>query len=72
MTEIERSHAELRAALILAGREILKLNFGRKNNLNPRRLRAVLCDARAVAKSQAPLNNAQPSDQSTIPVAERA
>jgi hypothetical protein len=29
MTDLQRSHAELRAAVILAGKEIRKLNFGR-------------------------------------------
>jgi hypothetical protein len=28
MTDLQRSHAELRAAVILAGKEIRKLNFG--------------------------------------------
>jgi hypothetical protein len=28
MTDLERSHAELRAGVILAGKEIRKLNFG--------------------------------------------
>ena len=32
MTELQRSHAELRAAVILAGKEIRKLNFGRANS----------------------------------------
>jgi len=32
MTELERSHAELRAAVILAGKEIRKLNFGRADS----------------------------------------
>ena len=32
MTHLQRSHAELRAAVILAGKEIRKLNFGRKDS----------------------------------------
>jgi hypothetical protein len=31
-TELERSHDELRGALALAAREIIKLNFGKKDN----------------------------------------
>jgi hypothetical protein len=31
MTPLERSHAELRAALRLAGKEIVKLNFGKSD-----------------------------------------
>jgi hypothetical protein len=30
MTDLERTNAELRAALILAGKRIVKLNFGRR------------------------------------------
>jgi hypothetical protein len=52
MNELERSHAELRAAVILAGREIRKLNFGRKGNPVLSKLRAVLKDARVVAKAE--------------------
>jgi hypothetical protein len=50
MTALERSHRELRAAMIVAGREIRKLNFGRRDNPVLARLRAVLREARAVAK----------------------
>lgn len=32
MTDLERSHAELRAEVILAGKEIRKLNFGRADS----------------------------------------
>jgi hypothetical protein len=32
VTDLERSHNELRAALIIAGREIRRLNFGRRDN----------------------------------------
>ena len=31
MTQLERSHGELRAAVILAGKEIRKLNFGKRD-----------------------------------------
>jgi hypothetical protein len=49
MTELQRSHAELRAAVMLAGKEIRKLNFGRADSpvlVVPRR---VLRESRAVA-----------------------
>jgi hypothetical protein len=32
VTDLERSHSELRAALIVAGREIRRLNFGRQSS----------------------------------------
>ena len=50
MIDLERSHTELRAALILAGKEIRKLNFGKRNTLVLRTLRRVLRDARMVAR----------------------
>jgi len=50
-TELERSHDELRAALILAGKRIRKLSFGRRDNPVLRVLRGVLRDARAVRKA---------------------
>jgi hypothetical protein len=46
------SHAGLRGALIVAGREIRKLNLGRKNNPVLLQLRTVLRMARAVAKAE--------------------
>jgi hypothetical protein len=49
ITDLQRSHAELRAALILAGKEIRKLNFGRADNPVPAVLRRVLRESRAVA-----------------------
>jgi len=49
MTELERSNAELRAAVILAGKEIRKLNFG-KRDTPCRMLERVLKDARIVAR----------------------
>jgi hypothetical protein len=50
MTDLERSHAELRAALTLAGRRIVRLNFGRRDDPVLPILRRVLRDARAVAR----------------------
>lgn len=46
------SHDELRAILILAGREIRKLNFGKTDTQILRKMRQVLRDARAVRKAQ--------------------
>jgi len=48
--DLLRSHDELRAALLLAGKEIRKLNFGRKDSDVLKMLRRVLREARAVAK----------------------
>jgi hypothetical protein len=39
VTDLERSHLELRTALILAGKEIRKLNFGRRDTPLLRKLR---------------------------------
>jgi hypothetical protein len=50
VTDLERSHAELRAALILAGKRIRKLNFGRSDDPVLQTLRRVLRGARIVAK----------------------
>jgi hypothetical protein len=52
MTDLERSHNELRAALIIAGREIRRLNFGRRKNALWNKLRATLREARSVAAQQ--------------------
>jgi hypothetical protein len=52
MTDLERSHAELRAALMLAGKRIVKLNFGKRDDPVLVVLRRVLREARAVAKRQ--------------------
>ena len=49
MTDLERSHAELRAALRLAGREIRKLNFGRADSPTLKLLRKVLRESREVS-----------------------
>jgi len=51
MTDLERSHTELRAALILAGKEIRRLNYGRRDSLLLRKLRVVLRDARVVVRA---------------------
>ena len=49
MTDLERSHAELRAAVLLAGKRIVKLNFGKRDDPVLVILRRVLKDAGAVA-----------------------
>jgi hypothetical protein len=49
VTDLERSHSELRAALIIAGREIRRLNFGKRDNAVLNKLRAALRDARKIA-----------------------
>jgi len=57
MTEDERikellaSHSELRAALIVAGKEIRRLNFGKKDSKVLVLLRRVLRDSRVIAKN---------------------
>jgi len=52
MTDLQRSHAELRAAVILAGKEIRKLNFGKADSPVLAMLRRVLREARAVAQKE--------------------
>jgi hypothetical protein len=52
MTDLERSHAELRAAVTPAGKRIVKLNFGRRDDPSLPILRRVLRDGRAVACPQ--------------------
>jgi len=52
MTDFERSHAELRAALRLAGKRIVALNFGKRNDPLLAILRRVLRDARTVARKE--------------------
>ena len=46
MTDLERTNAELRAALILAGKRIVKLNFGRRDDRVLPILRRVLRESR--------------------------
>ena len=55
MTELERSHDELRAALTIAGKHIRKLSFGRKDDRLLQLLRRVLRDARPVRKAARPV-----------------
>ena len=52
MTELQLSHAELRAAVILAGKEIRKLNFGRANSPVLAILRRVLRESPVVARKE--------------------
>jgi hypothetical protein len=52
MTDLQRSHAEVRAAVILAGKEIRKLNFGRSDSPVLATLRPVLREPRVVARSE--------------------
>ena len=52
LTDLERSHAELRAGVILAGKRIVKLNFGKRDDKVLVVLRRVLREARAVAKQE--------------------
>ena len=52
MTELQRSHAELRAAVMPAGKEIRKLNFGRADSPVLALLRRVLRESRAVARKE--------------------
>jgi hypothetical protein len=49
VTDLERSNNELRAALILAGKEIRKLNFGKSDTPLLQKLREVLRESRIVA-----------------------
>ena len=46
MTDPERTNAELRAALIIAGKRIVKLNFGRHDDRVLPILRRVLRESR--------------------------
>jgi len=52
ITDLERSHAELRAAVLLAGEEIRKLDSGRADSPVLAVLRRVLRDAHAVARKE--------------------
>jgi len=51
-SDLLRSHDELRATLVVAGKEIRKLNFGRLDTPVLKLLRRVLREARAVAKAE--------------------
>jgi hypothetical protein len=46
VTDLERCNSELRAVLILAGKEIRKLNFGKSDTPLLRKLREVLRESR--------------------------
>jgi hypothetical protein len=52
MTDLEYSHARLRAALIFAGKRIVKLNFGKRDDPVLRILRRELRESRAVAANE--------------------
>jgi hypothetical protein len=49
VTDLERSQSELRAALTIPGREIRRLNFGRRDNPVLNKMREVMRGARTVA-----------------------
>jgi hypothetical protein len=49
--DLLRSHSELRAALILAGKRIRKLNFGKRDDPVLPLLRRVLRESRMVARA---------------------
>jgi hypothetical protein len=51
-SDLQRSHDELRAALVTAGKEIRKLNFGKRDAPVLQLMRRVLREARAVAKAE--------------------
>jgi hypothetical protein len=53
MSNMERTNAELRAALIVAGKRIVKLNFGRRNDPVLSMLRRVLRESREGARARA-------------------
>jgi hypothetical protein len=50
-SDLQRSHTELRAALILAGRRLSKVSPHRRADPFLRPLRRVLREARAIAKA---------------------
>ena len=52
MTDLQRSHAELRVAVILADKEIRKPNFGRADSPVLAVRRRVLRESRAVARKE--------------------
>jgi hypothetical protein len=52
MTELERSHAELRRAVILASKEICRLRLGRIDSRVLAELRRVLRKSRIVAHKE--------------------
>jgi hypothetical protein len=52
VTDLELSHSGLRAAVIIAGREIRRLNLGRCDNPVLIRMREVVRDARQVVAQE--------------------
>jgi hypothetical protein len=64
VTDLENSHTELRAALLLAGKHIVKLNFGKRDDPLLLVLRRVLRDARLIAKRRGITLRLRLSDQS--------
>jgi hypothetical protein len=52
VTDLERCNSELRAVLMLAGKEIRKLNFGKSDTPLLRKLREVLRESRIVAPKE--------------------
>jgi hypothetical protein len=66
VTDLERSHNELRAALIIAGREIRRLNFGKRDNAVLNKLRATLRDARKIAAQRRYESRPTHADHCTI------
>ena len=52
MTDLERTNAELRAAVILAGKRIVKLNFGRREDPLLPILRRVLRESRRCERAR--------------------
>jgi hypothetical protein len=53
MTDLERTNAELRAALVIAGKRIVQLNFGRRDDRVLPILRRVLRESRSGARQRA-------------------
>jgi hypothetical protein len=66
VTDLERSHAKVRAALILAGKRIRKLSFGRRDDPVLPILRRVLREARAVAKKEGITDSCSLNDASGL------
>lgn len=50
LADLLRSHDELRAALLIAGKEIRRLQMGTKDSPVLRKLRVVLRESRAIRK----------------------
>lgn len=54
VNDLERSHAEVRAALIIAGKRIRKLSFGKRDDPVLTLLRRVLREARRMNRGGSP------------------